>query len=79
MILEQILVLAGIIGGLFIILSIGVYFNRKIPVPEGCMVIGCDHCDDTGCGFNPGSVEQLKADIKREIEEYKVKEGVDSE
>lgn len=79
MMIEQILVLAGLIGGLFLFLALGVYLNRKTPVPEGCMIIGCDHCEDTSCRFNLGNAEQLKADIKREIEEYKVKEGVNND
>lgn len=77
--IEQILVLFGLLGGLFIFSAVAVYFNRKTPMPENCFYLGCDHCDDSGCHYTPMNAEDLKAELLQQIRQFNDKEGDSNE
>ncbi|HEY8436709.1 MAG TPA: hypothetical protein VIK63_06710 [Haloplasmataceae bacterium] len=72
---QQILIVFGLLVGLFIFTALAVYFNRKTPMPENCYYLGCDHCGDEGCHYHPGNTNELKEELLREVAQFKGKEG----
>jgi hypothetical protein len=71
-----------IVFGLVILLgafyAIGMYFNKRTPLPEGCELpsLKCEHCSSVSCGYSEVNRPiSLKDEIKKEIAKSKVEEG----
>ena len=61
--------------------AIGMYFNRKTPLPEDCDIpsLKCDSCSSITCGYSEvNRAQTLKEEIKASLKNN-IKEGANNE
>lgn len=78
MTLTQGLIIVGLVVFLFGFYAIGIYLNRRTPLPEGCELpsLACEHCSSPTCGYSEmNRGESFKDEIKKEIRKSKREEG----
>ncbi|MDF2698557.1 MAG: hypothetical protein K0Q49_113 [Haloplasmataceae bacterium] len=67
--MQQLYVILLLIG-LFAFLAIGMYLNKKTPIPAGCELpsMKCEHCVSVSCGYSESNrVQEIKDEIKQSI------------
>jgi hypothetical protein len=70
----QALIIVGLVVFLFGFYALGIYLNKRTPIPEGCEIpsMGCESCSQESCGMRTAD---LKAEIKAELMKSKSEEG----
>ncbi|HEY8364004.1 MAG TPA: hypothetical protein VIK84_00410 [Haloplasmataceae bacterium] len=66
----QYLVIALLITGLGAFFAIGMYLNKKTPMPEGHELpsLACEHCTVSTCSYaKPNRVQEIKEEIKKNL------------
>jgi hypothetical protein len=79
--MTQVLSVVGLVAFLFSFYAIGIYLNRRTPLPEGCELpsLACADCKSPACGYSevsrpPGT--SIKDEITRDIQLMKSKKEV---
>lgn len=68
--MPQPLIVALLIIGLFAFFAIGMFLNKRTPLPEGCELptMKCEHCSSISCGYSePNRVKEIKTEIKESL------------
>ncbi len=66
----QYLYIALLITGLGAFFAIGLYLNKKTPLPEGCELpsLKCEHCASSTCSYSEvNRVQEIKNEIKNSL------------
>ena len=60
----SIITMSIVITGLIAFYAIGMYLNKKTPLPEECELpsLKCEHCKSTTCSYS--DVNRIKKEIK---------------
>ena len=59
-----------VVFGLGAFYAIGIYLNKKTPLPEGCELpsLKCEHCSSSSCSYSEGNrVQEIKKEIKESL------------
>ncbi len=78
----SILTMTLLVFGLIFFYAIGIYLNKKTPLPSGCDLpsLKCEHCTSTSCSYSePNRVEQIKTEIKNSLKNKNSGEGAINE
>jgi hypothetical protein len=78
MTLVQALIIFGLVISLIGFYGLGMFLNKRTPIPEGCELpsLSCDSCPSEGCGYSKSNRGiDLKAEIKKELLLSKSEEG----
>lgn len=73
--MTQTLIIVLLVTGLGAFFAIGLYLNRKTPLPENCELpsLACKHCSSSTCSYSePNRIQEIKEEIKKSLKD---KEG----
>lgn len=76
----QVLWIALLLTGLGAFFAIGMYLNKKTPLPEGYDLpsLKCEHCTSSTCAYSDTNrVQEIKAAIKKDCEEGEINANSD--
>ncbi len=75
---SSIIIMTLVVFGLVGFYAIGLYFNKKTPLPEECELpsLKCEHCTSVTCSYSEKNrVSIIKKDIKESLKNNKSREG----
>lgn len=79
---RTIITMSLLVFSLIFFYAIGIYLNKKTPLPENCELpsLKCEHCSSSSCSYSESNrVEKIKAVIKTSLKNKNSGEGAINE